>query len=135
MAMPEQRVIPALRITNYERSKTYYVTTLGFAVEWEHRFEPHFPVFMSVVRDGMRLYLTQHSGDCQVGGLVHFLIPDVDAWHAEFRTRGAVVAEAPNDDLGFRNMTVTDLDGNQLRFMEPSRPQSEPAATPDRGGS
>ena len=35
MAMPEQRVIPALRITNYERSKTYYVTTLGFAVEWE----------------------------------------------------------------------------------------------------
>ena len=130
--MPEQRVIPALRITNYERSKTYYVTTLGFAVEWEHRFEPHFPVFMSVVRDGMRLYLSQHSGDCQVGGLVHFVIPDVDAWHAEFRTRGAVVAEAPNDDLGFRNMTVTDPDGNQLRFMELSRnQQAEPVAAPD----
>ena len=127
--MPEQRVIPALRITNYERSKTYYVTTLGFAVEWEHRFEPHLPVFMSIVRDGMRLYLTQHSGDCQVGGLVHFLIPDVDAWHAELRDRGAVVAEAPNDDLGFRNMTVTDLDGNQLRFMEPSRPQAAPGTS------
>ena len=51
---------------------------------------------------------------------------DVDAWHAELRTRGAVVAEAPNDDLGFRNMTVMDPDGNQLRFMEPSRPQAEP---------
>jgi hypothetical protein len=45
VAMPEQRVIPALRIANYERSKSYYVTTLGFVVEWEHRFEPHFPVF------------------------------------------------------------------------------------------
>jgi catechol 2,3-dioxygenase-like lactoylglutathione lyase family enzyme len=133
--MHEQRVIPALRITNYERSKAYYVTTLGFAVEWEHRFEPHFPVFMSIARDGMRLYLTEHRGDCQVGGLVHFLIPDVDAWHAEFRTRGAVVAEAPNDDLGFRNMTVMDPDGNQLRFMEPSRPQDEPGAPPDRGGT
>jgi catechol 2,3-dioxygenase-like lactoylglutathione lyase family enzyme len=132
--MPEQRVIPALRITNYERSKSYYLTTLGFAVEWEHRFEPHFPVFMSVVRDGMQLYLTHHSGDCQVGGLVHFVIPDVDAWHAEFHRRGAVVAEAPNDDLGFRNMTVMDPDGNQLRFMEPSRPQSEPAGASDRGG-
>ena len=124
MAMPAQRVISALRIIDYERSKAYYVNTLGFTVDWEHRFEPHFPVFMSVVRDGMQLYLTQHSGDCQVGGLVHFVIPDVDAWHREFRERGAKVAEAPNNDLGFRNMTIVDPDGNQLRFMEPSRAEA-----------
>jgi catechol 2,3-dioxygenase-like lactoylglutathione lyase family enzyme len=120
MKLPQQRVVPALRITDYERSKAYYVETLGFTVDWEHRFEPHFPVFMSIVRDGMQVYLTQHSGDCQVGGLVHFVIPNVDAWHREFRERRASVAEAPNDDLGFRNMTITDPDGNQLRFMEPS---------------
>ncbi len=78
MTMSEQRVIPALRITNYLRSKAFYVEKLGFRVEWEHRFEPHFPVFLSVVRDGMQLYLTEHAGDCQVGGLVHFLIPDVE---------------------------------------------------------
>jgi len=120
MSKPEQRVIPALRITNYERSKAYYVDTLGFTVEWEHRFEPNFPVFMSIARDGMQIYLSEHSGDCQVGGLVHFVIPDVDACHAELRNRGAIVAEAPNNDLGFRNMTIKDPDGNQLRFMEPS---------------
>jgi catechol 2,3-dioxygenase-like lactoylglutathione lyase family enzyme len=118
--LPEQRVIPTLRITNCERSKAYYVQTLGFTVDWEHRFEPGFPVFMSISRDGMQIYLSQHSGDCQVGGLVHFVIPDVDAWFAEFRDRGALVVEAPNDDLGFRNMTVRDADGNQLRFMEPA---------------
>jgi hypothetical protein len=28
--------------------------------------------------------------------------------------------EAPNNDIGFLNMTVTDPDGNQWRFMEPS---------------
>lgn len=121
MATPKQRVIPALRITNHERSKEYYVGVLGFTVEWEHRFEPNFPVFMSIIRDGMRIYLSEHTGDCQIGGLVHFVIPDVDAWHEEFRKRGAIVAEAPNDDLGFRNMTVKDPDGNQLRFMAPSR--------------
>jgi hypothetical protein len=98
----------------------HYVDVLGFTVDWEHRFEPHLPVFMSIVRDGMQIYLTQHSGDCQVGGLVHFVIPDVDIWHREFRGRAANDTEAPNDDLGFRNMTVTDPDGNQLRFMEPS---------------
>lgn len=120
MKLPKQRVVPALRITDYQRSKAYYVETLCFTVEWEHRFEPHFPVFMSVVRDDMQIYLTQHSGDCQVGGLVHFVISDVDAWYSEFRQRGAKVVEAPNNDLGFRNMTIADPDGNQLRFMEPS---------------
>ena len=98
-----------------------YVEKLGFGVEWEHRFEPHFPVFLSVVRDGMQLFLTEHAGDCQVGGLVHFLIPDVDAWYREFTDKGVAVSDPPNDDLGFRNMTVTDPDGNQLRFMVPAR--------------
>ena len=120
MTMPQQRVVPALRITNYERSKGYYTEKLGFTVDWEHRFGPNFPVFMSVVRDGMNIFLSEHAGDCQVGGLVHFLIPDVDAWHREFTEKGAVVVEAPNNDLGFRNMTVADPDGNQLRFMEPA---------------
>jgi catechol 2,3-dioxygenase-like lactoylglutathione lyase family enzyme len=108
-------------MTDYQRSKAFYVEQLGFRVEWEHRFEPDFPVFMEVLRDGMKIYLTQHSGDCQVGGLVHFLVEDVDALNREFQGRGVRPTEAPNNDLGFRNMTVTDPDGNQLRFMEPSR--------------
>ncbi len=121
MSITGQRVIPAFRITQYERSKSYYVESLGFVVEWEHRFEKNFQVFMSISRDGMQIYLSEHTGDCQVGGLVHFLIPDVDACHAEFAQRGATIAEAPNNDLGFRNMTVVDPDGNQLRFMKPAR--------------
>jgi catechol 2,3-dioxygenase-like lactoylglutathione lyase family enzyme len=134
MAMPTQRVIPALRITDYPRSKAFYVEQLGFRVEWEHRFEPHFPVFMAVARDGMQVYLSEHSGDCQVGGLVHFVIDDVEAWHREFVSRGVRPTEPPNDDLGFRNMTITDPDGNQLRFMEPSSKQAEPGAAADGGG-
>lgn len=120
MPVPQQRVIPALRITQYQRSKEFYVERLGFALEWEHRFEPGFPVFMSIARDGMQLYLTEHTGDCQVGGLVHFVIEDVNAWHKEFEARGVRATDPPNDDLGFLNMTVTDPDGNQLRFMEPA---------------
>ena len=116
-----QRVVPALRITNYERSKRFYLDQLSFILEWEHRFEPKLPVFMSVALDGMRLYLSEHSGDCQVGGLVHFVVSDVDSLHSAFKERQVPITEAPNDDLGFRNMTVTDPDGNQLRFMEPTK--------------
>ena len=118
MSVTDQRVIPAVRITQYARSKVFYLEQLGFSLKWEHRFEPNFPVFMCVARDGMQIYLTEHAGDCQVGGLVHFVIPDVHAWHLEFLQRGAPVTDPPNNDLGFYNMTVTDPDGNQLRFME-----------------
>jgi catechol 2,3-dioxygenase-like lactoylglutathione lyase family enzyme len=121
MSVSGQRVIPALRITNYERSKGYYVDQLGFDVAWEHRFAPGFPVFIAVARDGMQIYLTEHAGDCEVGGLVHLLIEDVTAWYEQFRAKGARVAEPPNNDLGFLNMTIVDPDGNRLRFMEPSK--------------
>lgn len=113
-----QKVVPALRITNYLRSKAFYTEALGFTVNWEHRFGPDFPVFMEVGRDDMSFYLTEHAGDCQVGGLIHLVVSDVDAWYTELQQKGVDVADPPNERLeGIRNMTVTDPDGNQIRVM------------------
>ena len=112
-----QRVMPTLRITDYARGKAFYVDSLGFQIEWEHRFEPGFPVFMQVSRDGMSFFLTEHTGDCPVGGLLHLYVPDVDAWYAEWIGKGVKIAEAPNESLpGLRDMTVIDPDGNKLRI-------------------
>jgi glyoxalase/bleomycin resistance protein/dioxygenase superfamily protein len=48
---------------------------------------------------------------------VHFYVPDVDAWYADFRSRSVVVKEPPNESLqGLRAMTVIDPDGNKLRI-------------------
>jgi catechol 2,3-dioxygenase-like lactoylglutathione lyase family enzyme len=114
-----QQVVPALRITDYRRSKTFYVDGLGFAVEWEHRFEPHLPVFAQVTREGMTIFLTAHTGDCPVGGLVHFYVPDVDACCAEFESRGVAIPHPPSEDIpGLRDMTILDPDGNKLRFCQ-----------------
>ncbi len=113
--LPEQRVMPTLRITDYAASKRFYSEGLAFAIDWEHRFEPHFPVFMQVSREGMSLFLSQHTGDCPAGGLVHFYVPDVDAWYAEFQAKGVSVREPPNEDLpGLRSMMIVDPDGNKL---------------------
>ena len=112
-----QRVMPTLRMTSYAKSKAFYIAGLGFQIDWEHRFEPHFPVFMQVSRDGMAFFLTEHRGDCEVGGLVHLYVADVDAWYTEFQVKGIPVIEQPNNDLpGLRVMTVLDPDGNKLRF-------------------
>ena len=113
---PQQRVMPTLRITSYARSKAFYVEGLGFQIDWEHRFKPNFPVFMQVSREGLAFFLSEHTGDCSVGGLVHLYVPDVDAWYAEFQRRGVSVQEPPNQSLqGLRDMTIVDPDGNKLR--------------------
>ena len=77
---PQQRVMPTFRITDFARSKQFYVDGLGFRVDWEHRFEPGLPVFAQVSRDGMAFFLTEHTGDCRAGGLIHLYVNDVDAW-------------------------------------------------------
>ncbi len=111
-------VIPTLRITDYARSRAFYVDRLGFEVNWEHRFEPGLPVFAQITRDGMTLFLTEHRGDCPTGALVHVLVPDVDSWYAELRGRGAEIGQPPSQSLqGVRDMTVVDPDGNKLRFF------------------
>lgn len=113
-----QKVIPALRITDYTRSKAFYVEGMGFQIDWEHRFEPHFPVFVQMTKDEMTIYLTEHTGDCQVGGLVHFFVPNVDIWYSELKSKKEIhIIEPPNEDLeGLRMMTVVDPDSNQLRI-------------------
>jgi catechol 2,3-dioxygenase-like lactoylglutathione lyase family enzyme len=109
-----QQVVPTLRITDYFASRAFY-ERMGFVVDWEHRFKPDFPVFMQISRDGMSLFLTQHSGDCTFGALVHIYVSDVDAWYAEFELRGVPVESAPNEDLpGLRSMMIHDPDGNKI---------------------
>ena len=127
--MQTQTVTPQFRITDARRSIRFYVDGLGFKIDWEHRFEPGFPVFMQLTRAGQSIFLTEHAGDCQVGGAAYFVVPDVDACYKEFVARGVVPTEPPADTPGLpREMVVTDPDGNRLRFANPITP----AAAPDR---
>ena len=116
-----QKVVPALRVSSYEASSAFY-KRLGFEEQWKHQFEADLPVFASVARDGMEIFLTEHVGDCRFGGLVHFYVPDVDQCYEEFRERGVPVTEPPGNSLGpdTRDMLVEDPDGNRLSFITQS---------------
>lgn len=116
-----QTVIPQFRITNAERSTAFYVEGLGFEIDWEHRFEPRFPVFMQLTRSGQTIFLTEHAGDCEVGGAAYFVVSDVDACYRQFMARGVAAIEPPEDTpWETREMVVTDPDGNRLRFASPA---------------
>ena len=113
----QQTVIPQLRITNAERSLAFYVNGLGFQIDWKHQFEPGYPLFFQITRAGQTIFLTEHTGDCEVGGAVYFIVPDARAYYAEFQQRGIVAAKAPEDTpWGTCEFMLTDPDGNKLRF-------------------
>lgn len=112
-----QTVIPQLRITRAAISLPFYVEGLGFTVDWQHQFEPGFPLFLQLTREGQTIFLTEHRGDCEVGGAVYFVVPDVDACFRRFRAHGIEPVVPPGDtDWGTREMQIRDPDGNRLRF-------------------
>ncbi len=45
----DEEVIPILRAANAAEAVTWY-ERLGFTKEWEHRFEPGMPAFVSIAR-------------------------------------------------------------------------------------
>lgn len=112
-----QTVFPMLRMTAADRSVPFYVQGLGFTVDWEHRHEPGFPVFMQITREGQSIFLTEHADDCQIGGAVYFNVPDVDACHRAFVASDLVRAGVPQDTpWKTRELLVVDPDGNRLTF-------------------
>jgi catechol 2,3-dioxygenase-like lactoylglutathione lyase family enzyme len=112
-----QKVFPELRTTDWDRTKAFYVDGLGFAVDWEHRFETDLPVFAQLSREGLSLFISGHGADARVGAAAYLFVTDVDAWYRDFTGRGVQPALAPRDmDYGIREMTILDPDGNRLRF-------------------
>lgn len=113
----QQTVIPQLRIANAARSLAFYEQALGFHVDWTHQFGPGFPLFMQITREGQTVFLTEHTGDCEPGGAVYFIVPDARACHARFLENGVVATLPPEETpWGTCEFLLTDPDGNRLRF-------------------
>jgi catechol 2,3-dioxygenase-like lactoylglutathione lyase family enzyme len=108
--MPEpEEAIPVLRVADAGAAVSWY-ERLGYAKEWEHRFEPSFPAFVSVARDGQaRLFLSEHRGDARPDTLVCLRVSDLDTVAREFDTP---VHEQPWG----REVHLSDPDGNRLRI-------------------
>lgn len=106
-----QEVIPILRVSNADRAVAWY-QQLGFGKDWEHRFEPELPAFVSISRGHARIYLSEHLGDGQPGTLLYLRHSTLDDLA---RLLGAEISDV---DWG-RELRVEDPDGNRLRISDP----------------
>ncbi len=108
----DEEVIPVLYVEDAARAVGWY-ERLGFRKQWEHQFEPGFPLFVSVARGRVRLYLSEHKGDARPDTLIHLNVKDIDAVSTEL---GIPVDE---EGLAGREVDVEDPDGNRLRIATP----------------
>jgi catechol 2,3-dioxygenase-like lactoylglutathione lyase family enzyme len=108
----EEEVVPVLRVSDAAAAAAWY-RRLDFAQEWEHRFEPGFPAFVSVARGGVRLFLSEHTGDARPDTLIYLRLRDLDPIAEEFGTAVEQMPWGPEIWLG-------DPDGNRLRIGTPA---------------
>lgn len=114
-----EKAIPVLRIFDLAAARAFYVDYLGFAVAWEHRFEPDTPVYMAVRRGTVELHLSEHHGDACPGSTVFVPMEGLDALHVELAARGYRYARPGIETVDWgRQMRIADPFGNTLRFTE-----------------
>ena len=79
----EFQAIPVIRIFDEEKAKEFYLELLSMKLDWEHRFEAGFPIYMQVSRDNLVLHLSEHSGDCTPGAKVFVNTNRLDSLYKE----------------------------------------------------
>jgi Glyoxalase superfamily protein len=104
----DEQIIPILHVANAAKAAGWY-KRIGFEKQWEHRFEPHLPVFACVARDAARIYLSEHSGGARPGTLVYLWVRDVSAIAKDFQVE---IRKQP----WAHEIELQDPDGNRPRI-------------------
>lgn len=121
-----QRTVPILSICSYEEAKAYYVDWLGFGIDWEFRFEPTFPVYMQVSRDGLVLHLSEHKGGNPGPAMCHVEVDDLEALMAEWKGRRPDFTQSIEiAPWNAKHVSLKDPFGNMLGINETLPESSE----------
>lgn len=113
------QTIPILRSFDEAKAREFYLGFLGFTVEFEHRFEPSLPLYLSVQRAGMTLHLSEHHGDASPGATLFVPMQGIVAFRDELlgKQYGYGRPGITEEPWG-KVMEVHDPFGNRIRFCE-----------------
>jgi uncharacterized glyoxalase superfamily protein PhnB len=119
------RVTPILRIFDEAKAREFYIDFLGFKVDWEHRFEGNFPVYMQISLGDCILHLSEHYGDGSPGASIRIAVHDLDAYHATLVAKAFKYSRPGIQTMpwGTREMTIRDPSHNRLSFEEAIAPK------------
>ena len=130
--MTEWFARPVLHVSNVEASLRFYVDRLGFTVAWRVEWDGRAHV-AEVDRQGCALILSDEWPEKVGKGLIFISlnvepalaeaeVAAVDALRAELDARSVTVKDGR---WGYKLLVVEDLDGNQLFFPYPNKPEAK----------
>ncbi|MBW7455488.1 VOC family protein [Paenibacillus sepulcri] len=119
--MTMNRVTPILRIFDEAKAREFYVDYLGFKVEWEHRFEENFPLYMEVSFGECVLHLSEHHGDSSPGSAVRIATTQLKAYHSRLLEQNYKYAKPGIEETPWNTAEVRIADpfGNRIIFYAP----------------
>lgn len=114
-----EQPIPVLRMFDETKAREFYLGFLGFAVEFEHRFEPELPLYLGIRRGSLVLHLTEHHGDACPGSAVFIPVSNLEALCDELAAKRYGYGRPQIVQQGWgKELMVHDPFGNRLRFCE-----------------
>ena len=111
---------PILRIFDEQKAREFYCEFLGFAIDWEHRFEPDTPLYMQISKNGCILHLSEHHGDSCPGTALRIQTDELDNFHQQLKEKKYKNARPGVNETpwGSRDMPIHDPFGNRLIFTD-----------------
>lgn len=111
--------VPIFRIFDEDKARGFYEGFLDCVIDWEHRFHPGAPLYCQVSRGGLKLHLSEHSGDASPGATAVCYMKGVEVFQ-----KGLIAKNYKYNRPGLERQDwgleceVIDPFGNRIRFME-----------------
>jgi uncharacterized glyoxalase superfamily protein PhnB len=118
--MTTEKVIPILRIFDYQKAIEFYVDWLEFKINWEHTFDENTPMYLEIEKDGLIIHLSEHHGDGTPGTNVFVWCSGVEEFHKEIINKKYKYNKPGLEKTFYGSLAVTVIDPfhNQVIFNE-----------------
>jgi hypothetical protein len=114
-----EQAVPIARIFDVAKAHEFYLSFLGFTVDWEHRYGDNFPLYTQISRGGLRLHLSEHAGDGTPGGITVVYMRGIAQFQQELAGKNyRYMKPGLEDHDGRLEVEVIDPFSNHLRFMQ-----------------
>jgi hypothetical protein len=115
-----ESVVPILRMFDVVKAEEFYQGFLGFAIDWNHRFDDNAPLYRQISRAGLILHLSEHHGDGSPGARLRVMMRGVRV-HEEISAKGYRYMRPGFDITPWNTLETGVIDpfGNMIRFCEP----------------
>ncbi|RON19793.1 glyoxalase superfamily protein [Pseudomonas frederiksbergensis] len=112
------KTTPILRIFDETKALEFYVDFLGFKIDWQHRFETNFPLYLQISRGECVLHLSEHHGDSTPGSALRIETDELEAFQQQLLAKEYSFARPQIQAMpwGSQDMTISDPFGNRLVF-------------------